>query len=100
MTCLKCSSQHAGQILRLLKDRMSVHIRSINKFGQPGLKPMPVSLNFDHNCHRSAKYNFQILETIKCDTFMESTTTYRHLKERWWVITLRMLNLLDKNISV
>ena len=100
ITCLKCSFQYVGETKRELRRRMYEHIRSIDKFGQPGIQATPVSEHFNISCQRPAKYNFQILENIRADPSLDQTTNLRRKRESWWILTLRTIDPFGMNIHV
>ena len=79
---------------------MYKHYITIDNYGKPKLQSTPVSQHFNTCCHRPAKLRFQILETIRGNPSLESTTTYRQNRERWWILTLRTLNPLGINAKV
>ena len=56
---------------------MYEHIRSIDKFGKPGVQATPVGEHFNETCNKPACYNFQILQMIRGNVALNSVTTYR-----------------------
>jgi hypothetical protein len=76
---------------------MYEHLRTINKYGYPGIQATPVSLHFNDECQRPAKLKFQILETIQGNPDLASTTTLRKKREKWWILSLRSLDPMGMN---
>ena len=85
ITCLKCSFQYVGETKRLLRDRMSEHLRQVQNHGLPNSQITPVSTHFNTRCHRPAKLRFQILHTIRGDITLDKTTAFRK-KQRKMVV--------------
>ena len=79
---------------------MYEHKRSIEKFGSVGITPTPVSIHFNEECRRPAKFNFQILETLRGDTSLTRTTDHRRNKEKWWILNLRTVDPLGMNAFI
>ena len=99
ITCLKCNLQYVGETKRPLQKRIYEHMRTINKFGSPGIQSTPVSEHFNNNCSRPARLRFQILETIRGDPTSIETLTHRRKRELWWILNLRTLDPLGINIQ-
>ena len=74
ITCLKCNIQYMGETKRPLNKRMYDHIGSIDKFGNYSVQATLVGEHFNKFCSKPAKYNFQILETIRGDTSLQQPT--------------------------
>ena len=79
---------------------MYEHIRSIDKFGKYSLQATPVGEHFNNACQRPARYNFQILETIRGDVSLNQVTAYRKKRELWWMLTLRTLDHIGLNTHI
>ena len=98
--CLKCQSQYIGETQRKVKERIGEHLRFIKNFGNPNVKDTPVSQHFNICCKKPAQLRFQILEVIRANPALESTTKLRKRREKWWVLTLRTLDPLGMNVSI
>jgi hypothetical protein len=98
ITCLKCYSQYVGETKRQIRKRIYEHVRTIDNFGTKGIHNTPVSEHFNIQCKRPARYQFQVLETIRADPLMEDTTNLRRRRELYWILTLRSLEPFCMNV--
>jgi len=94
ITCQKCDIGYVGETKRSIKERLYEHLRDIKKN-----LDSPVARHFNktpHSYHRDVR--IQVLEFIKQDRTMDSTTTYRRQREFWWIHQLKSLEPLGMNI--
>ena len=93
ISCKICGKQYVGQTLRRLRDRISEHLRDIDK----GDKTKPLGLHF--TTHDSSSIEVHVLEFIKKAPRGPQTLTIRNRVEKRWIHLLRTPIPLGLNLE-
>lgn len=91
--CTLCGMQYVGETKRQIADRLPEHLRDIRKRNDT-----PVSRHFNLPDHSTDKLRIQVLEFIRQNRDLASTTEYRRKREFWWIHQLKSLEPLGINI--
>ena len=84
--CTNCGMQYVGETKRQIADRLPEHLRDIKKRNES-----PVSRHFNLPGHNSDNVRISVLEFIKQDRELATTTEYRRQREFWWIHQLKSL---------
>ena len=93
LTCPKCHVQYVGETKRTMQVRYKEHIADIKNN-----RNKPVSSHFLGSPHRISDLVPTILESCKSKETEEETTTFRRLREKYWIYKLRSLNPCGLNV--
>ena len=93
LTCTKCNKHYIGETKRSFKARIAEHMgdiknKRLNK---------PIGKHFTQSGHTPGMLTFCILELIKGNPDLESTTKNRRTRERFWIFRLRTIEPLGLN---
>jgi hypothetical protein len=93
LTCNCCKKHYVGETKHTFKARIAEHMgdiknKRLNK---------PIGKHFTQQGHTAGMLTFCILELIKGDPDLESTTVLRRTRERFWIFRLRTIEPLGLN---
>jgi hypothetical protein len=93
LSCTKCKVQYVGETKRPIQIRLREHLADIKN-----RRNRPVSTHFLKVGHQHKDLIPMVLEKVRGDTSLESTTLKRREIEKKWIYRLRSLAPLGLNV--
>lgn len=94
ITCKKCKLQYVGETKRKLMERLREHLGDIS-----ANRDTPVAKHFQLPGHSTEHVKIQIIEILHLDPDLDSSTTRRRHRERYWIYQLGTIAPLGINIK-